>query len=101
MIDIHSKKELDNFMKASKRCVLSFHGMNCTPCKFQERELLQLEKLVDVPILRIDVETNTKLSQEYGVTSIPTTMIVKNSKVQKSLVGLYKFFIIKELLEGV
>jgi thioredoxin 1 len=71
--------------------LLYFRSDNCAPCVAQSRHLEILEdKLGDnISIMKVDVDRERELAQEYGVFTLPTTFLVDSSgKVQQINYGL-------------
>ena len=71
--------------------LLYFRSDNCAPCVAQGRHLEILEdKLGDnISIMKVDVDRERELAQEYGVFTLPTTFLLDSSgKVQQINYGL-------------
>ena len=41
-----------------------------------------------IKVGKVNVDENQELAMEYGIMSIPTIVIIKNGKAEKTLVGL-------------
>lgn len=67
--------------------VLVFHALWCPPCRMFKSSLEQLDKLDNILVYRVDVDENTKLTQEMGVNSMPTWFIFKNGKMMEKVMG--------------
>jgi thioredoxin 1 len=69
--------------------LLDFWAEWCGPCKFMEPILEELEKELSgkVKIEKINVDENQDKSQEFGVMSIPTYVIVKDDKEVERIIG--------------
>jgi thioredoxin 1 len=98
MIEIVGVEAFEDFIKNNPECVVSFHGEYCSPCKFQEKELL---KLKDIPVARIDVETNSELCDRYAIGSIPATFIFKDGNVCESITGYCGIEKLENKIKGV
>jgi thioredoxin 1 len=71
--------------------LLYFRSENCAPCVAQGRHLEILEdKLGDnISIMKVDVDRERELAQEYGVFTLPTTFLLdSNGKVHQINYGL-------------
>jgi len=67
--------------KLNRPLVVHFHAKWCGPCKKMEREVLdtqQVLKLLDAGFVavKVDVDHNEKLRQKFGVTGMPTDLIL-------------------------
>jgi thioredoxin 1 len=52
----------------------------------------------DVFCVKVNVDESPKISQEYGVMSIPTILFLKNGEVIKKQVGVISKDIIKKIV---
>lgn len=62
--------------------LLDFWAVWCSPCKIMEPVIEEIEKeLKDkIEIEKINVDENSAKASEYGVMSIPTYIVLKDSK---------------------
>jgi len=70
--------------------LLVFTGEHCAGCKRLETNLLKREgKIGDCAIELIDAEnkTNQGLLNKYGISSLPTIVVLHNNKIMGSVVG--------------
>jgi len=69
--------------------LVDFWAVWCGPCKLAEPVLEELsENYKDkIHVMKLDVDTNTVISQKYGVMSIPTTILFKNGEEVGRQVG--------------
>ncbi|MCY2967377.1 MAG: trypsin-like peptidase domain-containing protein, partial [Planctomycetota bacterium] len=66
--------------------VLDFTAKWCGPCQEMSPIVSRLER-AGLPIYKVDFDQNQKLAKKYGVTRIPTFILVVNGKVVKQLTG--------------
>ncbi|NLM63490.1 MAG: thioredoxin [Mollicutes bacterium] len=75
--------------------LVDFFANWCGPCRMLSPIIDEIaEDRNDFNIVKVDVDQNPNLAQQYGVMSIPTLMIFKNGKV----VDIKNGFIPKEML---
>lgn len=63
--------------------LLDFYTSTCGPCKLMQPALEEISReFSDLKVAKIEVTENPEASQMFGVTSVPTVMFLKDSKVQ-------------------
>lgn len=78
---IHNKQEWDALVAEGKPVLVDFFAVWCGPCRVISPVF---EKLSDdasfagLNFAKIDVDENPELSQEFGITAMPTFILVKN-----------------------
>lgn len=70
--------------------MVEFFAEWCGPCHVMEPMLEELRKELEgkAKIIRIDVDAEQALSQEYDILSIPTMVFYRDGKMVKQLIGL-------------
>lgn len=76
-------------LKADKPVLVDYWAEWCGPCKMFAPTLDEIaddyaDKIV---VAKLDIESNSKTPQSYGVRSIPTLMIFKKGEVEATKVG--------------
>lgn len=79
----------DEVMNSDKTVLLDFWADWCGPCSMLSPVIEDIsDTLSDVKVGKVNVDTESELSEEFGISSIPTLVVIKSGKVTDSLVGL-------------
>lgn len=81
--------------------LVDFFAQWCGPCKMVGPVLEELSEEMQgkVKFIKVDVDQNDELAEVYGITNIPSMLILKDGKKQEMSVGFKPKQIIKESLE--
>jgi thioredoxin 1 len=80
--------------------LVEFYSPSCMPCRMMQPVLEEISKeYLDVNISKVEVTKNQRASQMYGVMSVPTIVILKDSKIKEVTRGVQSKATIKALLE--
>ena len=81
--------------------LLDFWAVWCGPCKMIAPLLEQIAaQREDVVIGKVDVDSEMELAMQFGVSSIPTLVVIKDGKPVNKAVGYMPKEKILALLEG-
>ncbi|XP_011137851.1 thioredoxin-2 isoform X2 [Harpegnathos saltator] len=84
MEDLTSKLE----KAGDKLVVIDFFAIWCGPCKMIGPKVAELAKeMEDVIFLKVDVDECEDVAAQYQISSMPTFVFIKNSKVLESFAG--------------
>jgi thioredoxin-like negative regulator of GroEL len=82
--------------------IVYFYGPHCATCRQQAGVLDRLVEVENVPMLRIDASRETQLADELGVMTVPTTVVVDESKRVRSInAGFRGAEVLREQLHSV
>lgn len=95
MIDF--KKEV---LEQSIPVLVDFYADWCGPCKMQAPVLEELaeEYAGKVKIVKVNIDEETELAQQFRVVSIPTMIIFENGEIKDSVLGFHSKEELVELL---
>ncbi len=84
-----SKSNFENEIKTSDKVVLlDFYADWCGPCRMVSPIVDEIAKEnADIVVGKINVDENPELAVEFGVTSIPLLVVMKDGKVVNKALG--------------
>lgn len=84
--------DFNEIIKETKPTLVDFFATWCGPCKLQGPILEEVKnKLGDaVNILKVDVDQNQELSQQFSIRSVPTLILFKDGEAVWRGYGLHQ-----------
>ena len=76
-------------LQSDRPVIVDFWAAWCGPCKMVAPELEKLAKKYDgaVDVVKVDVDANPRLSQAFGIMSIPTIAFFQPGQQPKGIQG--------------
>ncbi|MHA1914869.1 MAG: thioredoxin [Promethearchaeota archaeon] len=103
IVTINNSDDLTRLIKDfnDKIVVIDFWAVWCSPCKtfapiFQK---IHEEFYTNFIFAKINVDENPQIAQHLGITSIPTTVLLKGDTVVRKFVGVLNYTTLKGVLE--
>ena len=95
----------DNFeelvLKSDKKVLLDFWATWCGPCRMVAPIVEEIAaEREDIVVGKIDVDEETPLAIQFGVTSIPTLVLMENGQKIGQLIGYRPKADIQKFIEG-
>ena len=80
----------DEVLKSEIPVLVDFWASWCGPCKMLVPTVAQIaeEYSGKIKVGKVNVDEEESLSREYGIVSIPTVILFKNGKPEKTSIGL-------------
>ena len=80
----------DEVLKSESPVLVDFWASWCGPCKMLAPTIAQIaeEYSGKIKVGKVNVDEEETLSRKYGIVSIPTVILFKNGKPEKTSIGL-------------
>lgn len=100
VLKITSSNFEEEVMKSETPVLLDFWASWCGPCKMVSPIVDEVANEVqnNAKVGKVNVDEEETLAQSFGITSIPTLVVIKNGKVVNRAVGVRSKEEILELL---
>lgn len=91
----------EEVLNSEKKVLIDFYADWCGPCKMMSPIIDKVEEEMgdSIKVGKINVDEEHDLAIKYEIMSIPTIVIIKDGKVEKTLVGLRDKSEIEEALK--
>lgn len=96
-----NKNSFEEVMKSEKKVLLDFYADWCGPCRMVSPLVDEIaDENSQYLVGKINVDQEPELAQTFGVSSIPTLVVMKDGKVVSQSVGAMPKPQILAMLEG-
>lgn len=94
------KANFNDIIQSDKPVLVDFHATWCGPCKAMTPILQDLANEVGdtARIIKIDVDKNPHIANQYQVRGVPTFIVFRNGKVEWQQSGMIPKQLLKEKL---
>ena len=100
IIEVSSKNFDEEVIKSDKKVLIDFYATWCEPCKTLKPVLEEISKENDnIKIVEIDVDKCQDLAMKYGISAMPTLIVIENGKEVKRSIGAIPKDRVLKLLE--
>lgn len=102
LVEVNSSNFDATVMKSTTTVLIDFWAPWCGPCKMQTPILEKLAELPEVKatIVKINTDENPELAQKFGISSIPTLILMKGGSEIERFVGVQPEAVLKQKLKA-
>jgi len=101
LIEVNEFSFENEVLQSAVPVVIDFYGDYCGPCRMIKPVLALLaDELGDkAKIVTVDVVSNAKLVSDFGISSVPTVLVVRDGKEVHRMVGIGALSELREALQ--
>lgn len=87
-ISVNKNNFNQEVLNSDKLVLMDFWAPWCGPCRMVAPLVEEIAKeRSDVKVVKINVDEEQELAMQFGVTSIPTLVVMKNGKIVNQVTG--------------
>lgn len=88
VINITNENFENQVLRAEKPVLLDFWAAWCDPCRMVSPIVDEIAaERSDIAVGKVNVDEQSDLAERFGITSIPTLVVIKNGKIVNRVVG--------------
>ncbi|MBQ8237438.1 MAG: thioredoxin [Oscillospiraceae bacterium] len=96
-----TKENYQSVVSANQTVLLDFWAVWCGPCKMIAPIVAEIaEERHDVVVGKVDVDSEMELAMQFGISSIPTLVVIRNGVPAVKSVGYRPKADIEKLLDA-
>ncbi|MBE6728732.1 MAG: thioredoxin [Ruminococcaceae bacterium] len=87
-IELNAENFEREVMQSSLPVLIDFWAVWCGPCQMIAPVISEIaDERDDIKVCKVNVDEQPELAQAFGVSSIPTLVVVKDKKISNVMVG--------------
>ena len=90
ILKINNNNYQEEVLNSDETVLIDFYADWCGPCKMLAPIIEEISnELSNIKFGKVNIDESPKIAEKYGIMSIPTLVLVKEGKAEKTLVGLH------------
>lgn len=98
-VHIHGGAELQAAVDSHDVALVDFHAEWCGPCKMLEPIVATLAAETPAAVLKVDIDENQQLAQQYQVRGVPTLLLFADGQPVEQVVGVRDEHTLRSLIQ--
>jgi thioredoxin 1 len=98
-IHVNGASEFEEALSSYDVVLVDFHAEWCGPCKMLEPTVESLAGSTDAAVVKVDIDQNQQLAQQFQVRGVPTLMLFSDGEAVEQLVGVRDESTYRSLIE--
>lgn len=101
VLSINKNNFREEIVNADKPVLIDFWAAWCNPCRMFSPIIDQVaeENTDKVKVVKINIDEEPELAEQFGVMSIPTLVFIKNGEIVSTSVGLKPKVAVEEMIK--
>jgi thioredoxin 1 len=101
LIEVNEANFENEVLQSTVPVVVDFYGEFCGPCRMIKPALALLAEELSgqAKIVTVDVVSNAKLVSNYGVSAVPTVLVIRNGEEVHRMVGIGALSTLQDALQ--
>lgn len=98
-VEIRGEEHLNELTSRYSVVLVDFYADWCGPCKIMEPAVREVARESSAAVAKVDIDRQQRLASKYGVRSVPTIVLFRDSEPEGQMVGAQDKQTLMDLVE--